>query len=144
MLEPRIVLGTACPAIVAVFTIFKADTSAIQIGDAIGVSAVSIGFESRTVGKIEHAQRFDPPSDIRCGCILHESRLRRGQKDFYIREQKSISPLYIPLNESSLLRWKVILALIFSSISLVFKGVMPMAISVPQLRMEPMLASKVL
>ena len=48
--------GLSCH--VAVFTIFKADTSAIQIGDAIGVSAVSVGFQSRTVGKIEHAQRL--------------------------------------------------------------------------------------
>ena len=48
--------GLSCH--VAVFTIFKTDASAIQIGDTIGVSTVSIGLESRNVGKIEHAQRL--------------------------------------------------------------------------------------
>ena len=49
-----------------------------------------------------------------------------------------------PLKDSNLFLWKVILALMFSSISRVLSGVMPMAISVPLLRMEPILASNVL
>ena len=47
----------------------RADTSAIQIGDAIGVSAVSIGFESRTVGKIEHAQRLTQIYEETCQLV---------------------------------------------------------------------------
>ena len=48
------------------------------------------------------------------------------------------------LNESNLFCWKVTLTLMFNSMSRVFKGVMPTAISVPLLRMEPIFAKRVL
>ena len=43
---------------VAVFTIFQTDASAIQVGNAIGISTVSVGLQSGAVRKIEHAQRL--------------------------------------------------------------------------------------
>ncbi len=58
MLDPRIVLRYGLPCHVAVFTIFQTDASAIQVGDAIGISTVSVGLQSGAVRKIEHTQRL--------------------------------------------------------------------------------------
>ena len=50
--------GYGLPCHIAVFTIFQTDASAIQVGDAIGISTVSVGLQSGAVRKIEHAQRL--------------------------------------------------------------------------------------
>ena len=41
------------PGYVTVFAVFKTDTATVQVGDAVGVSAVAVGFQSCAVWRVE-------------------------------------------------------------------------------------------
>ena len=131
------------PGYIAVFAIFEADAAAIEIGYVIGVAAVSIGNESVGTWQVEDTQRLAyylvndvVITSVKAGSVEAGKTLVFGGGNQFA--------MYIPLRESNLFCWKVMLALMFSSMSCVFNGVMPMAISRPLLRMEPIFASRVL
>lgn len=104
------------PGYIAVLAIFEADAAAIEIGYVIGVAAVSIGNESVGTWQVEDTQRlaYYLINDVVITSVKAGS-VETGETLVFGAEISS--PLYIPLRESSLFCWKVMLALIFSSMS---------------------------